>query len=451
MKKNFIISLILILGVLRTYAQEEVAKINLADLDGGSLKSMNYSAGNYDNDHIVTLLTSKGKMRAHLFDSNFNELKSPITRKLNNGGLNKLVGHKIQGNTYSFIYSNNIRNAFVAFSFNFDTGKSTKHVIDFSFKGERVVEAFSSFQNRFFIFSVSLDGKFILRELDDTAQNIIKIANYQLTNKTIGKKIIRYRDHFLYSKAYYTMINDKEPASIVTALYRFKLFNQDNSLILTCENREYGTSMYTVDLETLEFKDYFLPYPKGKIKDYQHFNSFVSNNHVFQIANSERELTLQIKTSDNTIIKEYYATKSDSLNFKNTVIKQEGRTSLPFQKKRRFDGTAKFLRRMNDGQVGVSVQHKEDKYEVIIGGTRESVTGFLLTGTGNTQTYQITSLLDKNFNHIPEPIEMNTFDRISAYEGELKKNDNPTIFFDEGFLYYSYIDKKNKMLHFVRF
>lgn len=435
-------------------AQQQVGALNIEKI--GTFNKTNYSISSAENNNTVTLLTYDGKMTAYHLDKNFKSLAEPITRDLDNGGLNNLVGHKILGNSYSFIYSDNVRNAFAIFTFDFDSNTSSKSRIDLSYSGERIVEAFSSYNNRFFVFFASTDGDLILRELADDYTSLTELARYAITDKNIDGEPIIFKRQFLYTKANYVLMGDNTPSPLAKSFPKYKLFNEDNMLILTVENSDVGTSVYRIDLKSLQLDEHFLKYPVGKLDDYEEFNSYVSNGFLFHIAVSNKEMTLQMKDFTSELIKEFYVTKEDEITFKNSIVAQKGANTIPFQRKRTFDDTAKFLRKISSETVGVSVHYGNSVYEVTIGGLKDNVASGLLMISGgyygNTdQITQITCLFDQNFDHIDGTVELNFFDRIAAFEKELKRSTNSNIFYCNGSLFYSYINKKEKELRYLEF
>lgn len=436
-------------------AQEQVGKIDIEQI--GTFSKTNHSISSTNSNNIVTLLTYDGKMKAYHFDEQFNSLEYPLSRKLDNGGLNNLVGHKIIGNAYSFIYSDNVRNALAIFTFQFDERTTLKNRIDLDYSGERIVEAFSSYNDRFFIFFASTDGELILRELSDDYTSLVELARYSITDKEIAGETIKFKRQFLYSKANYVLMGDNVPSPMAKSFSKYKLFNEDNKLILTVENGDIGTSVYVIDLQSLKLKERFFEYPKGKVDKFQEFNSYISNKTLFVIGVSNKEMTLQIKNLFNEFNKEFYVTKDEEITFKNSIIKQKGGTMIPFQGKREFDDTAKYLRKISSEIVGINVHYNQGAYEVNIGGLKDNIAmGMLMVASGSygvdtDQITQITCLFDENFEHVNSEVEMSSFDMINEFEDNLKRDTNSNVFYSNGELLYSYINKKEKELRFLKF
>ncbi|MFC7357766.1 hypothetical protein ACFQO1_08710 [Jejudonia soesokkakensis] len=451
-KKILYIFLFVITGSI---AQEQVGQLDISNI--GSFGKDNFSITNYKNDNLVSAIMHNGNITVHHLNKDFEQISMPLTRDLDNGGLNNLVGYKIIDNKYSFIYSDNVRNALAVFTFSFDTNLNEKHKIDLDYKGERIVEAFSSYQNRFFVFFASIDGDLILRELEDNFSSLKEIARFPISDKDIDGNKVEFKRHFLYSKANYTTFEDNAPSPVSKSFSKYKLFNQKNSLVLTVENNNLGTSLYKIDLETLKLSEKFFIYPKGKLSNYEEYNSFVSNNNVFLIAVSNDEMSLQINSLESSFSKEYYITKDEEITFKNTVINQKGLTMVPFQGNRNFETTSKFLRKISSETVGVNIYYEDNSYEVTIGGLKDNVVqGILMVSTGgyglNTdQITKITCLFDQNFLHVDKNIEMSSFDLLNQFEKELKSDKNSNVFYFNGDLIYSYVYKKEALLRYLKF
>lgn len=447
------------------FSQEEVASIStdaLGLINMGDI--INYSASNTNDQEIATLLTVNGKMNVHLMNSELNEIEEPLSRSLNNGGLNNLVGHKIDGRIYSFIYSDNVRNALAIFSFDFNSRETKKTKVKLSYSGERIVEAFSSFNNRFLIFYGTKDNEIVLRELNENNDKLIEIGRFPVEDLTVGKDKIRFKNHFLYSKARYTSFTDKIPTYIYRVQSTYKKYQSKDYIIFTVENKELGTSIYEIKMDASpSLNTYFVPYPKARIKSYATHNSFVSGNLLFQIAVDLREMAWRVTDFEGNIKKEYYVTKDDEIFFTNTVMKQKGATALPFQNKREFDKTSKFLRKVSEGTVGIFAQTNEKGYEITFGGTRDNVLAILLNSATSAAAVQnvafvnsekvikFTGLFDRNFNHQEGDLEMNLVDRIAEFQDDLKRDFNYNVFHYKGAIYYSYVDKKGDCIRYIRF
>lgn len=454
----------LVLFVTNSIAQEVVGELNVDNM--GLTNKINYSVNNETNGNITTLLVHNNYMYAYLFDEDFNLLNMPLSRKEDNGKYNELVGHKVVDNKYTFIYTNSIRSKLVLYTFDFDKNFNARHEVDLNFSGERIVEAFSSYQNRFFIFFASVNGELILRELDNSYDSLTEIGRYKIEDKEFEGEEILFKRHFLYSKARYVTMGDKTPAPVSSAFSKYKLFNQNNSLILTVENEDIGTSVYAIDLASKKLKETFFPYIEGRKDDYEEFNSFVSNNRIFQISVSNIEMSLLISSLEGQKLKEFYVKKEQEIWFKNTVVVQEGSSILDVyvlgQKitdiKRNFESTAKFLRKISSRTAGVNVLFDNNRYEVIVGGVKDNVMSGILTvassGLGNfdkDQITKITCLFDENLEHVDEDVDLNTYDFINAFEDDLKSETNSNIFIANGNLYYCYLYRKEEQLRFIEF
>lgn len=463
--KQLFTSLFLFIVCQNIHAQEELGEINTEILSFINLGQVhNYSAVNSKTNELATLITVNGKMNVHLTDSSFKEIAPLLERRLNNGFKNYLVGHKTKEKEYSFIYSNKLRSGLTIFSFDFKSRETKRTDVDLGYKGERIIEAFSSFNNRFFVFFGGIDNHLIVRELNKENDVLVEIGRFKIEDFKIGKKKIRFRDHFLYSKAYYQSFTDKIPTNIYNAQHKYKKYENENTIVFTCENVDAGTSIYAFDINSLNLQSHFVPYPEAKIKSYATHNSYISGGLIFQISADLRELNLKIADFKNEIKKEYYVTKDDEITFTNTVMSQKGTTALPFQNKREFDKTSKLLRKVAEGTVGVFVHQKNERYEITFGGTRDNMLtllssaaisvptpGILIPTGSNDKTVKVTGLFDSDFEHIDEDLEMNTFDLIEEFQDDLSRDFNANLFSLSGQTIYSYIDKKNDRIRFIGF
>lgn len=434
--------------------QEEVAQLPVNK--GGILNSrgLNFSTQIYNSKYLINLFVDNGTMNVRLLDSDFNQISKTLERGSDYGLSNELVGHKKSDSIYSFVFSNDKRTRLVITTFDFTNDTSERNKIDLNFKGERLVEAFTSHQNRFFVFSASIQGELILRELNHSNTALIEVARFTIDDKKFNNDKIKFKYHFLYSKAFYTTLRDDTPASLEKALQTYKVYGQGNKLILTCESSGIGTSVYAISLDdkTLDYK--LIEYSQNENNDLKKFNSFVSNDVIFQIGISSQNFLMTIKNMEGSILKEHGFSSGDSITFKNTPILQE--KEYFFSIKNDFENSRCFLRKMSSEIIGISVQNKNDSYEILIGGRKENVLMGLISVTNaivlpTSQTIAFTSILDKNFNHIPGPIPNSTFEMLKKFEKNLKRDSHENIFLFNGVLFYSYLDNKDKMLKFIKF
>lgn len=452
--KKITILLFLLLNNHFFFAQEEVAQLPIEK--GGLFNSqkINFSTQIHNKQYLANLFVDNGEMNVRLLNSRFEVISPTLVRRSDYGITNELIGHKQNDSIYSFIFSNEQHTRLVVSSFNFSTNTTERNKIDLNFKGERIVEAFTSFKNRFFVFSASVNGELILRELNSENNSLIEIARFPIDDQKFDNDRVKFKYHFLYSKAVYASLKDDTPASLEKAFHTYKVYGQGNKLILTAESRNIGTAMYLIDINknTIDYK--LVKYPQNETNSLEKFNSFVSNNVLFQIGCSSKSFVMTMKDNEGSILKRYSFNSDESINFKNTPFIQE--KDLFFSVKNDIENSKRFLRKVSAENVGISVQNKNDSYELLIGGRKENLVMGLLSVSSaivlpTSQTISFTSILDKDFNHIEDAIPENTFELLKDFEKDLKRNSTDNIFIVDNCLFYSYIDEKNNLLRFIKF
>ena len=130
----------------------------------------------------------------------------------------------------------------------------------------------------------------------------------------------------------------------------------------------------------------------------------------------------------------YRIERDKPIDFKNTPIIQEGGS---FANYRELEKSNKFLRKVYQGRIGISVLQRNNQYELTLGGIVENNTGGMMVpsfgfpafdGGGiiwcidptafsfnsyiSTRSTRIESLFDAQMNHVQGDISINAFDKM---------------------------------------
>ena len=170
-------------------------------------------------------------------------------------------------------------------------------------------------------------------------------------------------------------------------------------------------------------------------------------------------------------VKKITLNKEETIGFKNTPIIQEGGA---YAKYREMEKTTKFLRKISQGDLGVSVYKLFDDYVITLGSTKEVATGggfapigfgafpvatagavtvtfnptfYAYGGYSSTKAVRIECLFDNDLNHLEGEISLNVFDVIDDHAEKLPSVEVETVFkLDNQHIWGYYSKKANQYL-----
>ncbi|MFT5862731.1 MAG: hypothetical protein ACI828_001381 [Flavobacteriales bacterium] len=476
MKNIFI--LIAFLWACTTLGQESAIRFNNLDFKAKKRNIENYSLSDSKTNNLAIILAQKEKVYGYLYSSDFKKIGEAtgahIDRKYK-----KVIGYSIDGEkTYTLVFSAISNKRFGYISFDLEKGETTTDEVEFKFDGEQYLETIN-FENRLVMMSATKNNVLILREFtsDFTFE---KIATFQLDSDDKEQRLLR-RKSFLTSFIGITKIENRVPNTIERSSKKNKFYHQDDKVYITFEEDEKQTILCIIDLTSLALTTKLFEYPEGRISDFKNHNSFIHGENLFHIASSRDEMIFQVKNFNNEILKEYYVDKESEITFKNSSILQSGSTSN--KGKRELKTTKQFLRKITNGNIGLSILKEDENYQITLGssvlmnsggvgfvgapmgGTTISVGGgniiytpaynptFLsFNGYVYSKAVYINALFDADFNHIKETaFEDNIFDRIKDYKEDLKWNMAEDIFIHNNKTYFSSWNVKGREYHLLEF
>ena len=477
---KYLVLFFLLIGFQVCISQEVVLDFK-CNQKSKQIKKRTYSLSNSLNNDLAVLIREKKRVYAYLFDENFNSKREFTFDSSKKKKYNALLGDKISNSKYSLLYSNSIHNRFCVLTIDFNSKSSNLKEIELAFRNERYLKTVNH-QNRLYVLSTTIDNEIIIRELNDNYEfQIINTQILQLDKKQkLHTKDFRYNGFWSTLKSNIIKIDNRIPNSIEHASEDNKIYKQDGNLFLTFDNKTESTLMYVISLTdfTVERKEF--AYPTGKLDDFKRHNSYFIDNILFQIASSNKEITLVAKKLDGSILQSYYFDKETPINIKNSTIVQDGATALPFVTKREFEETSKFLRKISSGKVGMSGYLKDNSYHFTIGGVKETVrSGPMMMPMYSTTTLsnnvQITMVsynpvfssynsysttkstffktkFDLGFNYIKDNVvNSNIFDQIEEYSDSLKYISGEDVFYHKDQLLFGYFSMKEGQFKLVRF
>ncbi len=437
-----------------------------------------YAIPNQLNDELVLITEETAQINAHLIDTAYILKKAiqsrPMPRKYRN-----IIGYyATTDKLYTIFFSNKWNDKFAVQQFDFKNGKATNQTLDFSIKNERYIECIN-YRNKLHLITITKGSSELnIYRFDATLQPQV----YHISLATMEYDRTRYTPmDAIFSKTYpeVTKIEAMNPNVIETTAAKNKLYQIGEELIFSFDYNLTETKLCYINLNTFtaRFKNYNKP-AKNET-GYKTSNSYLFDNKLFQITSSKKKMKFTVTDlSTDNIIKEYALQKEDTITFKNSPIIQEGVPPLfdyTGENIRTMEKTAKYLRKISAGRLGISVYKINDLYNIVLGGIvyRSSggapmmfTTGGFSVATGagvisvaptfNTTFYgysgyhatkstYINCLFDANFEHVAGDIPENQFDQIHRFEEEIDTFTAETIFLHRGKFHFGYLDLKDRM------
>lgn len=482
---NFKIPILLIffLSFLTCYAQKEVLSLKIDDNTSMLPKQKEgYTLLNTKTGDLVIVMIEKKKGFASFIDKNFKE-KSTLDFDILASKYGNVLGYNIDGETYKILFSNKSKGKFAILTIDFNSKAVSKNELDFDFDDydEKYLETVQ-YNNQLFVLSANKENRLIIRELGDTGLPTLK--SFAINSENKDQKLLKREDLFSSLKSNITKIDNRVPNAIEQTASDNKLYQSDSLIYLTIENKDGSqTNLYSIDLENFTFEQTTFEYPKGRVGDFRKYNSFVLEDKIIQLGSSDNEMKIIIKSLAGKNLKEFYIEVNQPIKFKNSPIIQDGQTFLPFVNHREMEETSKYLRKISSGNIGLTGYKDGDLYYFTIGGYIEMKGGgggmMMMGGGGITSggvssggvpmmsysTYNPTfysfnsysstkstffnTHLDTDFNYVVQEESDNIFDRIKKFKKDIQYESAEDVFINEGKVYFSYYNLKEKILKII--
>lgn len=447
MFKKIVVSLG-ILVTLNSYSQEEIAVFdNKLKESGSSLKDV-IPIVNEKTGDISLFLMDATKVYAYLLNDDFKVVKS-ISSDDKSRKYKILIGKSISNtNDYRIYLTNNKQNKFASMNFSYSNNSSSLDEFELASKNELLVQT-ATHNNQFFLISIiknlstlclykfNNEGRYDRIVLDFSSDIFL---NRMGSETTLFKLCTENTGAYGLKKSIdVKKIEKNNPNSIEITSELSKFYLSNNSILLTLDDNKSFTQIVKINLDTfkkevLRIKKPFLDSGVFSIKT----NSFINEDNIYMIASTSDNFVFEIKNIETKeTLKEYKTSANDSITFKNTPIIQKGGA---YDNYREMEKTKKFLRKITNGNVGVSVYKINNNYQITFGGKQEIKRGGMMMPMGgfgipiasagavtvffnptyfaynsytSSKSTHIKGLFDDSFNHVTGEIEQNVFDKIN--------------------------------------
>ena len=425
---------------------------------------------NTETDEIAFFVADAKNVYGYKIDADF-KVSEKITSEEKRRKYKVIIGSSASNDdSYRVFLTNKNQTDFASVRFSFKYGSTS--LKEFSIdRNETFIQTVVS-KNKFYLIAASRLYKslsiYTFNENGDPQKHNINIADLRFIdtkgkNKALTSLLLEGED--------LNKFEENTPNSIeLTSEFR-KMFVRDHTILITLDHHKMFTQVLQIDLNTLLATSFQFRKPKLGEKA-KRTNSYLNGDHLFTLATTKDEFTVEILDfATGNLVKEYSATKNDSITFKNTPIIQEGGI---YDSSRELGKTKRFLRKIAKGNTGLSVRKVKNRFHLTIGGyiVQNTGGGMMMPFGGipigsigavtvffnptqlafnsftNNKTTRIESLLDSDFNHIQGDIEENAFDKMKEFKSN---NKGGTVFKYKDFFIKARYNSSSKEFNFKKF
>ncbi|WP_299433222.1 hypothetical protein [uncultured Aquimarina sp.] len=498
MIKQFLLLISICCITFSINAQEKVIELEDSFSFPREIPKQSYSVPNQINGELGIVFQEKKRLKAYLFDAN-HQIKSHILTKTLPKKYNDLIGYTIYEDLYAIFFSNAKKTKFGVLQLDFNNQKTeVVYLKEFNLSGEKFIEAIN-YKNQIHVLASKNNSSdiYIYKFNKDLSneKTLVSLKEVEFESKSMPGVMTKASQLFkqgakelFNSTVQISKIDHHYPSTLETTSKKLKLYQQDNIAVLGFDHNIEETKLCYLNLEDYSTSFKTFDKPSKKEEGFKKSNSFLYKDELFQIASSSSKMKFIVSNvTSGEIIKEYAINKKDSITFKNSPIIQEG--SMTFfgfseDQTREMEKTTKFLRKISQGNLGISVAKGEKGYNIILGGIQEIRTGsgagfgsgfgsgfgtsvssgvpvYFNVGfnpasmeygryTSSKQTY-IKCLFDTNMEHLQGKFETNSFDRLRKFERKISYFMAKNIFTHKGKLYYGLFHTKDKVYRLYQF
>lgn len=443
--KKLIVFLITLCVNFFSNSQEEIAKFE------NHLKTSSISINdaipivNKNTQEISLIFTDPKQVYGYLLDSNFKVVNEFVSDKRSRK-YKTIIGSSIVGENYIVYLANKRKNKFASVRFSYTNNNSKITEIPLEVKDEKFIQT-AEHNNRFYLFTVkrysSILNVYVFEDESKYEKKEIDLSQSFDEDDSLYDLLTVTRSGSIRKEVDINKIEETNPNSIEITSENTKMYQRNADIIFSFDDFKDFTKIVTLNLDSFENEVIEFDKPFGDIKS-KSTNSFINDDHIYMVASTKKKFNFSIydfKTGN--LIKEYNVNVDEAIHFKNTPIIQVGGA---YDNYRELEKTQKFLRKVTNGDIGVSVLKHKDKFQISMGGKQEIRTnnGGMMMGMGGigtiapgvsmnvyfsptlfaynsytrTKSIHFKGLFDENFNHIEGEIEKNAFDKIRDYEDD---------------------------------
>ncbi|WP_417884778.1 hypothetical protein [Zunongwangia sp.] len=488
MKKHYILALLFVFSsFLNTKAQQYFSIPNDLKESHRSVKDA-FTITNPNTKTLSVFIDDNKTINAYIYNENSERIDSLVSDGLPKK-YSEIIGY-IQKEQKTILYLKH-RNGkqFGSILFDFKNRKTKEIEFDFKLRGEQYVESLSK-NNKLYLITTpkkrsvlklyEFEGLYPKKHLIPIDYTFRIADNEKLNLYGMLKNLKKSSPDPIELRK----IDTEFPVSVELAGAMNKLYETDKGFELTLDKSIYETYIIAVDLK--DYKADITRFEKPKYSTEERFfsKSFLLDDNIYQIVGNADELFFEAKNRNTAnVLKKLHVNKDDVIPFKNTPIIQDKEGSI-FAPHRELKKTSKFLKKIDNEDISVAVQKKNNKYIITMGSFTKPYYGssstFMMAPTPGmgmgaptmmtvpigsninlslssylTYAYgksvRIKCLFDSNFNHIEGEIPENAFDRIKKYAKLLHDPIAENVFEWNNSIYYGYYNKEGEAYRIMNF
>lgn len=473
MKKNSLLVICLFHVCIIMFGQEKWAFIGLNSEVNDHVVEEVIPIVNSESDHVAVFFKVKKTYICYLLNDKQEIIKTLKIDSIPNN-FEVLAGSAYSSQKFTLYFSNGSKTQHGCIYVDFEEGTHTIfEELDLDLKKERLISYVEN-GNEFYALSVQKSSSMLNLYRFDMTGKVVSIQ-YDLSNEIFetDNELPITLDALMFGKhsdGTVEALDTSIPNTLETTAALTKVYTNGSTLMLT--NNTFQKFTYLIQLDIKE-KTARLSKIENKQFDKKYLrnnsNSFVFNSLFFDTYSNTDEIIFNVYDIQNTtLLKNFHIKAGDSIPFKNTPFIHEVLNTNSY---RDLEKTARFIRKVNTSNIGISVYPYDDKYVLTLGASEKikssefAIIGGLLGGMvgaallsafdsyNRTQSTRIECLFDSSFNHIEGDIPKNGFDLIYDFisEKNLKRAKLQTVFrYKDTFIWASY-NQPGKYYSFYQF
>ena len=472
------IALILFLSTVSVFSQEATNSFPL-ELKGNRDV---FQIVNEANKTVTLFVSDRKEVNAFLLNENM-QITDSIKTERPEKKYTDIAGYIKGDKNFRLYWSSGDHKEFYTQLYDVEKHAISTQEYSLKLKDEKFVQNFSE-NNLFYMVTIVKESNLLKFYIFD--------SNGEMSEKTIDFTGFRFIDENNHKSNFYSILREFKQAlnasislqkitpenttSLTYSSSKRKCYLKNNQLTITIDVSFDFTQLIVIDLNTFTATEKFIKKPFIYFQDRFEINSnsFLLDDKLYQIKLSSSVMKLTVKTLDDILLKEYTATETEPIDFKNSEIIQKGTAKiamLTVDNDRILEKTSQFLRKVNNISCGISSYNLNGNLLLTLGGVSDvrGAGGMMMSmgglGFGATafnglggvlnvaansstsfsyfsvnQTYEnfnsyknrkvvyINCLLDKDSNHITGELRPIAFDKIQNFLVEDDKRTAASLF-----------------------
>lgn len=333
--------------------------------------------------------------------------------------------------------------------------KTATNYLQLPLQRETVLQVFND-NNNFYILTLKKDAEALVLHLfkdGKKTQYLLDFSAFEFVN--------RKKEPITLSMILAVLPLEKMETRAYNPLFKAtgksKFYVRENDILFTFDHNINETQLFQLDFKTLKLIERTIPqFPLKRLNGLS--NSYYHENKIYQLTANDEELHFGYKDFETeALIKEFSATKNDSITFKNSPLYAQVLNQRP----KAIKTTAKFLKQLSATDLGVTVYKTPKNLFLTIGGNQE-VAQFSSGFTPNDGDFvrgsnfvplnvYFESILDKNGNYIHAKSEPMAVDFIGQFSFENPQAVLQNTFKHKKYFIHAYYDSKLKEFVLMKF